>query len=74
MGNLNDEDRQLLKEIHECLIGDLDRQGFIGETKGRIEKLEGDIKRFKNYIAFVAVPLGGIVAERLIHVITGMGA
>jgi hypothetical protein len=69
MGVMDDEDKEMLRAIYECLLGDLSKEGFIGETKHKIEKLEGEIVRFKTYLGLVAVPLGAVIAEKIASVI-----
>lgn len=66
---MNDEDKQLLREIHECLIGTLEKQGFIGETKSELGKLWGIIRISKYLVTAVIIPVALLVVEKVIEFI-----
>jgi hypothetical protein len=65
MEDMNEEERKMIREIYLALVGDLKEEGFIGKTEGRLEKLEGELGRYKKYIALVLIPIGGIIADRI---------
>lgn len=41
---MNKEDSELLREIHEVLVGTLDKPGFIEDTKNNFSKMSYRIK------------------------------
>ncbi len=62
---MQEEEKKMLREIHEFLLGDFQKQGFIGETKSRLDDLEKVNAGFKKALGFVAVPLGLVIVERI---------
>lgn len=69
MDRMNDEDRKLLREIHEKLIGDLDTKGFIGEVDTKFLQMESRIailEGFKKTNIGVIISIVGLVITRLL--------
>ncbi len=66
---MQEEEKKMLREIHEFLLGDFQKQGFIGETKSRLDDLENVSGYFKKAIGFVAVPLCLVIVERISNLI-----
>ena len=61
MCSMEDADRQMIKEIHEALVGTLKEQGLIG----RVVKLEESRNLYKKVAIGLAMPLIAVIGERI---------
>lgn len=61
MGSMEDEDRVMLREIHEVLLGTFKEQGLIS----RISKLEESREIYKKVAIGLAMPLIAVIGERI---------
>ena len=71
---MTDQDREKLNEIHECLLGTLEKEGLISRTDKRFIALETEIKRWKFLATSIGIPALLLGVGELLHNIIGKGA
>ena len=59
------EDKQRIREIHEFLLGDLNKQGFVGKTVARLTALESRMKVQTKVLVGIAIPALAVVGEKI---------